>query len=240
MNIEGLDYNTQRKKLVLPEYGREIQSMVDHAVGIKDRAERQHCAESIIAIMDHMFPDGAEAEEHHRKLWDHLAIMSGFKLDIDYPFAVKQAEDIAKRPDPMDYPKTRIPVRHYGSMMFELFDRLKNMEPGKERDELVKLTANQMRRDLAQWSHGSCDEEKVAADLARFTDGKIHLDLKNFKFEKLVLVHDNVLQKNNNGQRNNAQKNGSQKNNNASQKNNNASQKNNNASQKNNKKRNNK
>lgn len=220
MNIEGLDYNTQREKLVLPEYGREIQSMVDHAVGIKDRAERQHCAESIIAIMDRMFPDGADAEEHHRKLWDHLAIMSGFKLDIDYPFAVKQAEDIAKRPDPMDYPKTRIPVRHYGSMMFELFDRLKNMEPGKERDELVKLTANQMRRDLAQWSHGSCDEEKVAADLARFTDGKIHLDLKNFKFEKLVLVHDNVLQKNNNGQRNNAQKNGSQKNNNASQKNN--------------------
>ena len=220
MNIEGLDYNTQREKLVLPEYGREIQNMVDHAVGIKDRAERQHCAESIIAIMDHMFPDGADAEEHHRKLWDHLAIMSGFKLDIDYPFAVKQAEDIAKRPDPMDYPKTRIPVRHYGSMMFELFDRLKNMEPGKERDELVKLTANQMRRDLAQWSHGSCDEEKVAADLARFTDGKIHLDLKNFKFEKLVLVHDNVLQKNNNGQRNNAQKNGSQKNNNASQKNN--------------------
>ena len=220
MNIEGLDYNTQREKLVLPEYGREIQSMVDHAVGIKDRAERQHCAESIIAIMDHMFPDGADSEDHHRKLWDHLAIMSGFKLDIDYPFAVKQAEDIAKRPDPMDYPKTRIPVRHYGSMMFELFDRLKNMEPGKERDELVKLTANQMRRDLAQWSHGSCDEEKVAADLARFTDGKIHLDLKNFKFEKLVLVHDNVLQKNNNGQRNNIQKNGSQKNNNASQKNN--------------------
>ena len=220
MNIEGLDYNTQREKLVLPEYGREIQSMVDHAVAIKDRAERQHCVESIIAIMDHMFPDGADAEDHHRKLWDHLAIMSGFKLDIDYPFAVKQAEDIAKRPEPMDYPKTRIPVRHYGSMMFELFDRLKNMEPGKERDELVKLTANQMRRDLAQWSHGSCDEEKVAADLARFTDGKIHLDLKNFKFEKLVLVHDNVQQKNNNGQRNNAQKNGSQKNNNASQKNN--------------------
>ena len=220
MNIEGLDYNTQREKLVLPEYGREIQSMVDHAVAIKDRAERQHCAESIIAIMDHMFPDGADFEDHHRKLWDHLAIMSGFKLDIDYPFAVKQAEDIAKRPEPMDYPKTRIPVRHYGSMMFELFDRLKNMEPGKERDELVKLTANQMRRDLAQWSHGSCDEEKVAADLARFTDGKIHLDLKNFKFEKLVLVHNNEQQKNNNGQRNNAQKNGSQKNNNASQKNN--------------------
>ena len=224
MNIEGLDYNTQREKLVLPEYGREIQSMVDHAVAIKDRAERQHCAESIIAIMDHMFPDGAGVEDHERKLWDHLAIMSGFKLDIDYPYAVKQAEDIAKRPDPMDYPMTRIPVRHYGAMMFEIFDRLKNMEPGAEREELVKLTANQMRRDLAQWSHGSCDEEKVAADLARFTDGKIQLDLKNFKFEKFVLPTGNVPQKNNH----------------ASQKNNNGSQKNNNGSQKNNKKRNNK
>ena len=200
MNIEGLDYNTQREKLVLPEYGREIQNMVDHAVAIKDRAERQHCAESIIAIM------------------------SGFKLDIDYPYAVKQAEDIAKKPDPMDYPMTRIPVRHYGAMMFEIFDKLKNMEPGAEREELVKLTANQMRRDLAQWSHGSCDEEKVAADLARFTDGKIQLDLKNFKFEKFVLPTGNVPQKNNH----------------ASQKNNNGSQKNNNGSQKNNKKRNNK
>lgn len=95
----------------------------------------------------------------------------------------------------MDYPMTRIPVRHYGAMMFEIFDKLKNMEPGAEREELVKLTANQMRRDLAQWSHGSCDEEKVAADLARFTDGKIQLDLKNFKFEKFVLPTGNVPQK---------------------------------------------
>lgn len=195
MNIEGLDYNTQREKLVLPEYGREIQNMVDHAVAIKDRAERQHCAESIIAIMDHMFPDGADAEDHHRKLWDHLAIMSGFKLDIDYPYAVKQAEDIAKKPDPMDYPMTRIPVRHYGAMMFEIFDKLKNMEPGAEREELVKLTANQMRRDLAQWSHGSCDEEKVAADLARFTDGKIQLDLKNFKFRNSCCLQVMFLRK---------------------------------------------
>lgn len=80
---------------------------------------------------------------------------------------------------------SRIPVRHYGSMVFELFDQLKTMEPGPERDHLVALTANQMKRDLVQWSHGYSDNEKVADDLARYTDGKIQLDLDTFKFEKI-------------------------------------------------------
>lgn len=186
MNIEGLDYNTQREKLVLPEYGREIQKMVDYAVTLEDREERQRCAEAIVAIMQRMFPEGDNAEEQERKLWDHLAIMSGFRLDIDYPFDVSQAVKIAKKPEPLEYPMKKIPVRHYGSMIFELFDKLKTMEPGDERDELVKLTANQMRRNLLQWSHGSCDEEKVASDLARFTDGKIQLDLDTFRFDRSV------------------------------------------------------
>ena len=186
MNIKGLDYNTQREKLVLPEYGREIQKMVDHAVAIEDRKERQCCAETIVTIMGRMFPENGNAEEHKRKLWDHLAIMSNFQLDIDYPYDVSQAVEIAKKPEPMAYPMTRIPVRHYGAMIFELFDKLKTMEPGDERDELVKLTANQMHRNLIQWSHGSSDIEKVASDLARFTDGKIQLDIDTFKFDRVV------------------------------------------------------
>ena len=184
MNIEGLDYNTQREKLVLPEYGREIQQMVDYAVKLEDREERQRCAESIIVIMDRMFPENRSVEDHDRKLWDHLAIMSNFQLDIDYPFDVSNAVKIATKPEPLKYPMQRIPVRHYGAMVFELFDKLKNMEPGEERDALVELTANQMHRDLVLWSHGSSDEEKVASDLARFTDGKIQLDLRHFRFEK--------------------------------------------------------
>jgi len=184
MNIEGLDYNTQREKLVLPEYGREIQQMVDHAVSLEDREERQRCAETIVSIMERMFPETGNAEEHERKLWDHLAIMSNFQLDIDFPFDVSQAVQIAKKPEPMEYPMKKIPVRHYGTMIFQLFDRLKTMEPGEERDELVKLTANQMHRNLMQWSHGSSDVEKVASDLARFTDGKIQLDIDKFKFDK--------------------------------------------------------
>lgn len=186
MNKIGLDYNTTREKLVLPEYGREIQQMVDYCVQLEDRKERQRCAESIIKIMDRMFPENKDIENHEQKLWDHLAIMSGFQLDIDFPFDVSGAAQIAKKPEPVEYPAQRIPVRHYGAMLFEIFEKLKHMEPGKDRDELVKLTANQMHRNLMQWSHGSSDGEKVASDLARFTDGKIQLDLNTFKFERIV------------------------------------------------------
>lgn len=185
MNIKGLDYNTQREKLILPEYGREIQQMVDHAVSLEDRAERQRCAETIVSIMGRMFPEDKTVEEKDRKFWDHLAIMSGFRLDVDYPFDVTHAAQIAKKPAPMEYPMKKIPVRHYGAMLFDVFKKLEQMEPGPERDELVKLTANQMRRNLVQWSHGSSDEEKVASDLARFTHGKIQLDLDTFKFESI-------------------------------------------------------
>lgn len=186
MNIDGLDYNTQREQIVLPEYGREIQQMVDYAVGLPDREERQRCARAIITIMDRMFPESKNVEGHERKLWDQLAIMSRFQLDIDYPFDVTSASQIAQKPEPMPYPMKKIPVRHYGAMLFEAFEILKTMEPGRERDELVKLTANQMHRNLMQWSHGSSDGEKVASDLARFTDGKIQLDLDTFKFERFV------------------------------------------------------
>ncbi len=185
MNIEGLDYNTQREHLVLPEYGREVQKMVDHAVGLPTREERQSCAETIISIMERMFPQTRDAAEHKRKLWDHLALMSNFKLDIEWPFDISQAQQITSKPTPLEYPMKAIPIRHYGNMIFELLEQLKNMEPGPERDELTRLTANHMKRNLYQWSHGSADNEKVASDIARYTDGKIQIDLDTFVFEKI-------------------------------------------------------
>ena len=187
MNIEGLDYNTQREKLALPEYGREIQRMVDHAKTLPDKKERQRCAQTIVAIMDRMFPQNRQNADYKHKLWDHLALMSNFELDIDWPYDIHQAADITTRPEPMPYPMKDIAVKHYGYMVFELFDKLKQMPPGKERDELARVTANQMKRNLMLWSHGSSDDEKVASDLARFTDGKIQLDLSTFKFEKVSM-----------------------------------------------------
>ena len=187
MKIEGLDYNTQREKLALPEYGREIQRMVDHAKTLPDKKERQRCAQTIVAIMDRMFPQNRQNADYKHKLWDHLALMSNFELDIDWPYDIHQAVDITSRPEPMPYPMKDIAVRHSGYMVFELFDKLKQMPPGKERDELARVTANQMKRNLMLWSHGSSDDEKVASDLARFTDGKIQLDLSTFKFEKVSM-----------------------------------------------------
>ena len=183
MKIKGLDYNTQREHLVLPEYGREVQQMVDYCVSLKSRAERQRCANTIIAVMERMMPHTYENKDYRQKLWDHLALMSGFQLDIDYPCDITEAQKMLQKPAPMRYPMKRIPVRHYGNMMFEVFELLKNMPNGAERTELTRLAANQMKRDLVLWGHGSSDDEKVASDLADYTDGKIQLDLETFKFD---------------------------------------------------------
>lgn len=185
MNIEGLDYNTQREKLVLPEYGREVQSMVDYAVALPTKAERQSCANAIIAIMRRMFSQSADAEGFERKLWDHLAMMSNFKLDIDYPFDVTEAQTILSKPEPMTYPMNNIPVRHYGKMMFELFDKLKTMPEGPDRDALVRMVANQMKRDLMVWGHGSSDDEKVASDLAYLQMARCNLTLTSLSLPRL-------------------------------------------------------
>jgi hypothetical protein len=190
MNIKGLDYNTQREKLILPEYGREVQNMVDHAISLPTKEERQRCAETIIRIMERMFPQNRENADYQQKLWDHLAIMSGFQLDIDYPYDVSSAMKIATKPEPLDYPMKRIPVRHYGSLIFETFEKLKSMPPGEERDELARITANQMKRNLMQWSHGANDDEKIADDMARYTDGVIQLDMDTFKFDRVQLRDD--------------------------------------------------
>lgn len=184
MKIKGLDYNTQRERLVLPEYGREVQQMVDYCVSLKSRAERQRCANTIIAVMERMMPHTYENKDYRQKLWDHLALMSGFQLDIDYPCDITEAQKMLQKPAPMRYPMKRIPVRHYGNMMFEVFELLKNLPNGAERTELTRLAANQMKRDLVLWGHGSSDDEKVASDLADYTDGKIKLDLETFKFDR--------------------------------------------------------
>lgn len=184
MKIKGLDYNTQRERLVLPEYGREVQQMVDYCVSLKSRAERQRCANTIIAVMERMMPHTYENKDYRQKLLDHLALMSGFQLDIDYPCDITEAQKMLQKPAPMRYPMKRIPVRHYGNMMFEVFELLKNLPNGAERTELTRLAANQMKRDLVLWGHGSSDDEKVASDLADYTDGKIQLDLETFKFDR--------------------------------------------------------
>lgn len=188
MNIKGLDYNTQREKLVMPEYGREIEKMVEVAVGLPTKEERMRCAHSIIRQMEMKNPQVCDSHDYQQTLWDHLYLMSHKQLDIDWPFDVSEAEKILSKPEPMAHPTGSARMRHYGRLIEELFEKLKTMPEGEERDELVRLTANQMKRNLAAWGHGSMDDEKVADDLARFTDGKIQIDLSSFRFESMAAM----------------------------------------------------
>ena len=184
VNIKGLDYNTGRERLALPEYGREIQKMVEVAIGLPTKEERLRCAKTIVKLMETKVPQIRENSEYRQTLWDHLYLMSHEQLDIDWPYDVSQAERIHAKPQPMPLPQTDIRLRHYGQLLQKLWEKLKTMPEGPERDELARQTANQMKRDLAQWGHGSIDDEKVADDLARFTDGVVQLDLGKFIFER--------------------------------------------------------
>ncbi|MBQ7511647.1 MAG: DUF4290 domain-containing protein [Prevotella sp.] len=187
MNINGLDYNTQREKLVMPEYGREIQKMVELAVSLPTKEERMRCARNIIQQMESKNPQVRDSADYEQTLWDHLYLMSHKQLDIDWPYDVSEAEKILSKPEPMAHPEksSQAHLRHYGRLITEVFEKLKTMPAGEERDELVRLTANQMKRDLATWGHGSMEDEKVADDLARYTDGKIQIDLSTFHFERI-------------------------------------------------------
>jgi len=190
MDIKGLDYNTQRESLLLPEYGREIQKMVDYAITLPDREERLMCAKAIVRMMETKAPQIRENTDHQQTLWDHLYLMSHKQLDIDWPFDVSGAEKIMAKPEPMPLPKDGIHMRHYGRLVQDLFEKLKTMPEGEEREVLVRLTANQMKRDLMQWGHGSTDDERVASDLARFTDGVIQIDLNKYNFSQVELPED--------------------------------------------------
>lgn len=199
-------YNTQQKRLPMPEYGRGIQNMVDHALTIEDRAERQRCANTIVNIMGSMFPHLRDIPDFKHKLWDHLAVMADYKLDIDYPYEITPAAAVHSRPKPLAYPMKRIRYRHYGYMLETLLKKLKDMPEGEERDALTSMVANQMKRCLYNWNKDAMDEEKVAADLSEYTEGKVQLDLDHFRFASLQTRSLAVASINNKMQRRNNKK----------------------------------
>jgi hypothetical protein len=190
MNIKGLDYNTHREQLLMPEYGREIQKMVDYAVSLTDKSERQNCAQEIIRMMETKVPELHDNADFEQTLWDHLYLMSHKQLDIDWPFDVTAAEKLQEKPKAIPLPQEGMRLRHYGKLLEQLFEKLKTMPEGEERDALAFYTANQMKRNLMTWGHGSMSDEKVADDLARFTDGVIQLDLSTMKLDKVTAIEE--------------------------------------------------
>ena len=127
-------YNTKLKSLILPEYGRNIQQMVDYCMTIPDKDERTKCADTIVKTMAVLFPKIREQEDYRQKLWDHLAIMSDFQLDIDWPVAVISADVRQSKPEKVTYTSADMPYRHYGKSIQRMNSRAALMEPGEEKD----------------------------------------------------------------------------------------------------------
>lgn len=170
-----LTYNTQLEKLQLPVYGRNLQRMVDHCLTIEDREERNACARTIVAAMTRLFPELKQPENAH-KVWDHLAIMSGFRLDIDYPQEVVQAESLQTPPDPVPYDQHPIRLRHYGKIIEQMIQKAAGMPEGEERDALVMLLADQLKKQMLMMHPDGTDDRRVLADLAMLSHGAIRLD----------------------------------------------------------------
>ncbi|MBR6370429.1 MAG: DUF4290 domain-containing protein [Bacteroidaceae bacterium] len=170
-----MNYNTQREKLPMPEYGRAVQDMVDYAVTIEDRKERESCARSIIAIMGSMFPALRDVPDFQGKLWDHLAFMSDYKLDIDYPYPITKLEKERQLPDTIGYPAGDIRFRHYGRIIPEMLDVAASLPEGPERNQLLHLTAVQMKKDLMLWNKEMVDDARIASDIDWYSKGKLRL-----------------------------------------------------------------
>ena len=183
-----LSYNTHLKKLVLPEYGRIIQEMVDHCLTIEDRAQRNLCAQTIIKAMGNLFPALKEGEENKRKLWDHLAIMSDFKLDIDYPYEIVQQDSLETNPDKIAYNTVISDNRHYGRHLIAMVQRAAQMEQSEERDALVLMLANQMKKVMLASGNDSTDDVRIFKDLAAISHGEFRLNPDEVKLNEYNII----------------------------------------------------
>lgn len=179
-----MKYNTAEKKLTLPEYGRNIQNMVDYCVTIEDRQERKRCADTIINIMGNMFPHLRDVNDFKHILWDHLAIMADFKLDIDYPYEIVKKENLHAKPPKIAYANSRMRYRHYGKTLEQMVARATELEDGEERNQLIKLLANQMKKSFLTWNKESVDDEKIFKDLYELSKGQISLSTEDYKLSE--------------------------------------------------------
>lgn len=179
-----LKYNSQQEKLVLPEYGRNVQQMVDYCVTIPDKEERTRCAYTIVQIMGNLFPQLRDTEDFKHKLWDHLAIMSDFKLDIDFPYDIIKKENLITSPEPVKYKLEPIMFRHYGKIIERMIDAACEYPEGEEKDALISLIANHMKKLIFSINKDGVEDEKILKDLYIYSKGRIKLDAETYRLHE--------------------------------------------------------
>lgn len=171
-----MEYNTARDFLIIPEYGRNIQKMVDYAITIEDREKRTKTAHTIIVSMGQMNPGIKETADYNQVLWDHLYIISKFKLDVDGPYPPPSQEKLEKRPDTLKYSKKSIVLRHYGKHIINIIKKAIEYEEGEEKQALVFAIANQMKKSYLKWNRESVNDITIAKHLNELSNGKLTLD----------------------------------------------------------------
>ena len=177
--IDNIEYNTEREKLIIPEYGRHLQKMVNHAMTIEDDAERAKVVKAIIDVMGNLQPHLRDIQDFKHKLWDQLFIMSDFKLDAESPYPKPSREELAEKPEPLDYPQNFPKYRFYGNNIKRMVDVALSWKEGELRDALIITVANHMKKCFLNWNKDTVDDDVIFKHLVELSDGEINLNDKD-------------------------------------------------------------
>jgi hypothetical protein len=182
-----MDYNTTRRDLILPEYGRHIQKLVDHIKTIEDRDERSRSAHALIPVMAQVNTSLKENGDFRHKLWDHLFIMADFDLDVDSPYEMPSREVIFRKPESLPYTQGRFKKKHYGKIIQKMMDKIDDFE-GEDQQALVELLANQLKKSYIKWNKESVNDEVILSDFIELAEKDIEFreDLKLVEVREVV------------------------------------------------------
>lgn len=171
-----MEYNTSRPRMIIPEYGRNVQKMVDHLQSIEDSEERLRQAENLVEIIGNLNPQMGDVEDARHKLWDHLYIMSDFKLDVDSPFPPPSPEELNEKPAPVEYPSTSRTYRHYGNIIRKMVEYVAEQPKGEEKEALKEAIANHMKKTYLLWNKDNVDDSVILKEMNALAKGKLQLD----------------------------------------------------------------
>jgi hypothetical protein len=174
-SVQHLEYNSQREHLIIPEYGRHVQKLIDEVTKIEDRDRRNKGAKYIISVLGTLNPHLRDVPDFQHKLWDQLFIMSDFKLVVDSPYPIPSREVLKMRPDPLKYPQNFPKYRFYGNNIKYMIDVANQWEDGELKSALVKVIANHMKKSYLSWNKDTVTDEVIFEHLYELSDGKLNL-----------------------------------------------------------------
>ncbi len=191
--ISSLEYNTERNQLVIPEYGRHIQKLVEHCKTLETKEERNRMATAIIGVMGNLNPHLRDVADFQHKLWDQLFVIAGFDLDVDSPYPIPDQEELAARPKKMAYPQKRPRYRFYGNNIQGMINVALGWEKGEKREALAYIIANHMKKSFLNWNKDSVDDSVIFKHLFELSDGEINLAAKEEDLlESKALIYRNT------------------------------------------------